>query len=161
MQNKSAHLRWTGKEPIRSPAERVRFGEEEQRSEREMIFNAKHKKSSQAIQSLRRRGDPYRTPRLRASRVAALTCPRHVIHCRSLRVPREICKINQPTFGGLARSQIEAQQSGFDLERRSKGAQTKNPATLKELPDFERSGLCSDVVTRTGLLACGRAGSRL
>ena len=37
------------------------------------------------------------------------------------------------------------------MERRSKGAQTKNPATLKELPDFERSGLCSDVVTRTGI----------
>ena len=87
---------------IETPAERVRFGEEEQRSEREMTFDAKHKKSSQAIRSLRRRGDPYGTPRLRASRVAALTCPRHVIHYRSLRVPREICKKrNQPTFGGL------------------------------------------------------------
>ena len=40
---------------------------------------------------------------------------------------------------------------GFDSERRSKGAQTKNPATLKELPDFERSGLCSDVVESSGL----------
>ena len=59
------------------------------------------KKSSQAIRSLLRRGDPYGTPRLWASRVAALTCPRHVIHSRSLRVPRGVCKKNQPTFGGL------------------------------------------------------------
>ena len=43
------------------------------------------------------------------------------------------------------KNQIEAQRSGFDLERRRKGAQTKNPATLKGLPDFERSGLCSDL----------------
>ena len=33
----------------------VRFGKEEQRNEREMTFNAKHKKSSQAIWSLLRR----------------------------------------------------------------------------------------------------------
>lgn len=32
-------------------------------------------------------GDPYGNPRLRASQVAALTCPRHVIHSRSLRFP--------------------------------------------------------------------------
>jgi len=32
------------------------------------------------------------------------------------------------------------------LKRRSKGAQTKNPATRFELPDFERSGLRSDAV---------------
>ena len=32
-------------------------------------------------------GDPYGNPRLRASRVAALTCHRHVIHYRSLRFP--------------------------------------------------------------------------
>ena len=91
----------TDKKPNRSPAKRVRFGEGEQRSERDMTFDAEHKKSSQAIRSLRRRGDPYGTPRLRASQVAALTCHRHVIHCRSLRAPREICKRNQPTFGGL------------------------------------------------------------
>ena len=39
---------------------------------------------------------------------------------------------------------------GFDSGRRSKGAQTKNPATLKELPDFERSGLRSDVAESKG-----------
>ena len=33
-------------------------------------------------------GDPYGTPRLRAGRGAALTCHRHVIHSRALRVPR-------------------------------------------------------------------------
>ncbi len=49
------------------------------------------------------------------------------------------------------KNQIEAQRSGFDLERRSKGARTKNPATLKELPDFKRSGLCSDVVEMRGV----------
>ena len=54
-------------------------------------------------------------------------------------------------FEDKTKNQIEAQRSGFDLERRSKGAQTKNPATLKELPDFERSGLCSDVVESGGL----------
>ena len=42
--------------PNRSPAQWVRFGKEEQRNEREMTFDAKHKKSSQAICSLRRRG---------------------------------------------------------------------------------------------------------
>ena len=31
--------------PNRSPAKRVRFGEEEPRSEREMAFDAKHKKA--------------------------------------------------------------------------------------------------------------------
>ena len=54
-------------------------------------------------------------------------------------------------FEDTAKNQIEAQRSGFDLERRSKGAQTKNPAALKELPDFERSGLRSDVVESGGL----------
>ena len=44
----------------------------------------------------------------------------------------------------------------FDSERRSKGAQTKNPATLKELPDYERSGLRSDVAESKGFdLRCG------
>ena len=42
--------------PNRSPAKRVRFGKEEHWNEREMTFDAKHKKSSQAICSLRRRG---------------------------------------------------------------------------------------------------------
>ena len=45
---------------------------------------------------------------------------------------------------------------GFDSERRSKGAQMKNPATLKELPDYERSGLRSDVAESKGFdLRCG------
>ena len=39
------------------------------------------------------------------------------------------------------------------MKRRSKGAQTKNPATRFELPDFERSGLRSDAVVPLG---CGR-----
>ena len=39
---------------------------------------------------------------------------------------------------------------GFDSERRSKGAQMKNPATIKELPDYERSGLRSDVAESKG-----------
>ena len=44
----------------------------------------------------------------------------------------------------------------FDSERRSKGAQMKNPATLKELPDYERSGLRSDVAESKGFdLRCG------
>ena len=44
----------------------------------------------------------------------------------------------------------------FDSERRSKGAQMKNPATLKELPDSERSGLRSDVAESKGFdLRCG------
>ena len=34
--------------------------------------------------------------------------------------------------------------SSWPERRRSKGAQTKNPAAHLELPDFERSGLCSD-----------------
>ena len=72
-----------------------------------------------------RRGDPYGTPRLWASQVAALTCPRHVIHSRSLRVPREIYKRNQSTKGGLTRNQIEAQRSGFDVERRSSGVSAR------------------------------------
>ena len=48
-------------------------------------------------------GDPYGTPRLRAGRGAALACPRHAIHSRALRVPREtgIIKNKQPTFGEL------------------------------------------------------------
>ena len=41
---------------------------------------------------------------------------------------------------------LRAQRSGPQLKRRSKGAQTKNPATRFELPDFERSGLRSDAV---------------
>ena len=45
---------------------------------------------------------------------------------------------------------------GFDSERRSKGAQMKNPVTLKELPDYERSGLRSDVAESKGFdLRCG------
>ena len=52
---------------------------------------------------------------------------------------------------GIKQNQLEALRGGFKLGEGSKGAQTKNPATLKELPDFERSGLCSDVVTRTGI----------
>ncbi len=32
-------------------------------------------------------GDPYGTPRLRAGRGTALTCPRQAIHSRALRVP--------------------------------------------------------------------------
>ena len=47
--------------PNRSPAQRVRFGKEEQRNEREMTFGAEHKKSPQAICSLRRRGGEWRT----------------------------------------------------------------------------------------------------
>ena len=59
-----------------------------------------------------------------------------------------------------AKYQRKAQRSGFALERRSKGAQTKNPAVQNELPDFERSGLCSDAGTparaRTGDLGLRR-----
>lgn len=39
-----------------------------------------------------------------------------------------------------------AAMSPWPERRRSKGAQTKNPAAHLELPDFERSGLCSDAV---------------
>ena len=50
-----------GDRPNRSPAKRVRFGEEERRNERAMTFV---KKSSRTICSPRRRGDPaeIRTP---------------------------------------------------------------------------------------------------
>ena len=37
-----------------------------------------------------------------------------------------------------------AAMSPWPERRRSNGAQTKNPAAHLELPDFERSGLCSD-----------------
>ena len=50
-------------------------------------------------------------------------------------------------------AKLRAQRSGPQLKRRSKGAQTKNPATRFELPDFERSGLRSDAVVPLG---CGR-----
>ena len=50
-----------------------------------MTFDAEHKKSSQEIRSLRRRGTGGGAPRLRASQVAALERPRHSIHYRSLR----------------------------------------------------------------------------
>ncbi len=45
-------------------------------------------------------GDPYGTPRLRAGRGTALTCPRQVIHSRALRVPKGVYKIRSPTNGG-------------------------------------------------------------
>ena len=70
---------------------------------------------------------------------------------------------SKPSAAGLlstAKCQRKAQRSGFALERRSKGAQTKNPAVQNELPDFERSGLCSDAGTparaRTGDLGLRR-----
>jgi len=44
------------------------------------------------------------------------------------------------------RAQRSGSQSRSQLKRRSKGAQTKNPAAHFELPDFERSRLCSDAV---------------
>ena len=44
------------------------------------------------------------------------------------------------------RAQRSGSQSGPQLKRRSKGTQTKNPAAHFELPDFERSRLCSDTV---------------
>ena len=44
------------------------------------------------------------------------------------------------------RAQRSGSQSWPQLKRRSKGAQTKNPAAHFELPDFERSRLCSDTV---------------
>ena len=47
------------KTTLKPSRRRVQGGEESQRSEREMIFDAKHKKSSQAIQSLRRRWSCY------------------------------------------------------------------------------------------------------
>ena len=48
----------------------------------------------------------------------------------------------------LKTAKLRAQRSGPQLKRRSKGAQTKNPAAHFELPDFERSGLRSDAVVR-------------
>lgn len=46
----------------------------------------------------------------------------------------------------LKAAKLRTQRSGPQLKRRSKGAQTKNPAARFELPDFERSGLRSDTV---------------
>ena len=110
-----------------------------------MTFNAKHKKSSQAIRSLRRRGDPYGNPRLRASQVAALTCHRHVIHSRSLRFPRWICKSNQPTSGGLIafgdpygnRTHVTAVK-GRCLNRLTNGPGSGNLIRTDDIPGMNR-----------------------
>ena len=49
------NLQFPSGKPNRSPAQRVRFGKEEQRNERETAMVLKEKSSSQAIGSLRRR----------------------------------------------------------------------------------------------------------
>ena len=62
LHEKSHYLRrpeFQAKTTLKPSHRRVQGGEESQRSEREMIFDAKHKKSSQAIQSLRRRWSCY------------------------------------------------------------------------------------------------------
>ena len=62
LHGKSRYLRrpeFQAKTTLKPSLRRVQGGEESQRSEREMIFDAKHKKSSQAIQSLRRRWSCY------------------------------------------------------------------------------------------------------
>ena len=62
LHEKSRYLRrpeFQAKTTLKPSHRRVQGGEESQRSEREMIFDAKHKKSSQAIQSLRRRWSCY------------------------------------------------------------------------------------------------------
>ena len=47
-----------------------------------------------------------------------------------------------------ANTKSKPSAAGSIWKRRSKRAQTKNPAAQDELPDFERSGLCSDVVVQ-------------
>ena len=92
----------TTQEPNCDPTKRAQFGKEEQRNEREMTFHAKHKKSSQAICSLRRprTGTRYSSKIPKFQGVCALIQQKSAALHRSriFRFYRQVLKVFQTDF---------------------------------------------------------------